>query len=205
MGVAEALAEKLLVQLGQGRPFEFSAPASRDGTELGSHVHGVDEGLVRDTLSGRAEANPLRPHNVDVELDVVAHHMLGLVEVPAKLLHHLSQRQADFRGPLRGDTVHLGRVVGDGESIRLDHAVAPGNEFAVGGVQLPSELNEAGPDLALCQRRIPIPGQSGGLRVIDENHGRASSGIPSPNPRIVDTPWIEHHALWIATCTTSRP
>ena len=205
VGVAEAFAEELLVQLGQGRPFEFAAPATRDGTELGGLVLGVDEGLVRDALSRRPEADPLRPHDVDVELDVVAHHMLGLVEVPTKLLHHLGQGQTDFRGPLRGDAVHLRRVVRDGEPIRLDNAVAPGNEFAVGGVQLPGELDQAGPILAVRQRRIPIPGQSGGLRVIDENHGRASSGIPSPNPCIVDTPWIEHHALWIATYTTCRP
>ena len=179
--VPEAHAEQLFVQLGEGWPFEFAAPASRDGTEFGGLVLGVDEGLVRDALGRRPEADPLRPHDVDIELDVVAHDVRGLVEVPAKLLHHLGEGKADFRSPLRGDAVHLGGVVRDGKSIRLHDAVAAGNEFAVGGVQLPGELDQSGPILAVCERRIPVPGQAGGLRVVNENHGGPSSWILPPD------------------------
>ena len=188
MGVAEAFPEELLVQFGQGRPLEFAATATRNRTELRRLILGIDERLVRHALGRGAQANPLCADDVDVELDVVAHHVVRPIEVAPKLFHDVGQRQSNLLSPFRGDAVDLGRVVGNGEAVGPHDAVAAGHEFAIGGVQLPGELDQSGPILAVGQGGIPIPGQARGLRIVDENHDRASSHIAFLHPRIVDTP-----------------
>ena len=188
VGVAEAFPEELLVQFGQGRPLEFAATAAWNRAELRRLVLGIDERLVRHAFGRSAQADPLCPDDVDVELDVVAHHVVRPIEVAPELLHDVGQRQSHLLGALGGDAVDLGRVVGNREAVGPHDAVAARHEFAVGGVQLPGELNQPGPILAVGQGGIPIPGQARGLRIVDENHGRASSHIAFPHPRIVDTP-----------------
>ena len=149
VGVAEPFPKKLLVQLGQRRPFELPAPAAGDGTEFRALVLGIDEGLLRQSLGRLPQAHQLGPCHIDVEPDVVAHHVRRLCGVGHEFFHDLVQRQALFLRTGGGDSVDLGGVERNREAVRLHEAVATGQEFALRVGQLPRQLVQTRPLVAV--------------------------------------------------------
>ena len=84
-------------------------------------------------------------YDVQIELNVVARNHLRLGQTGLESGEHLLQRPSISGGPFRGDTVDLLRIVGNGETIRANDHVLYLDQSALRIVQLPGQLNKAGP------------------------------------------------------------
>ena len=155
------------MQLGQRRPFELAAAATRDGAVFRALVFGIDEGFLGQRLRSLPQAHQLGPGHIDVKSNVVAHDVRRLRGVGHELFHDLAQWQTFVLRAGCGDAVNLGGVERNGESVRLHDAVSTGQEFALRVVQLPRQLNQTRPVVAVGDGCIPIPWQSRRLRVVD--------------------------------------
>ena len=124
VGLVEPRVEELVVELGERGPLELSAASAGNGAEVRRLVFGIDDRFVRQLLDGLGQPVVFRAHDVDVELDVVAHDVGRLGEVLVKFGQHLRKRMPVLLGAFRRDAVDLGRSVWDGESIRLYDAVS---------------------------------------------------------------------------------
>ena len=169
--VAKAFPKELVMELGQRGPLELASAPSWDGTELCAFVFGVDDGDVRERLRSLGQTEQLGADHADVKANVVAHHVLRLGRVGHELGRHVGQRNAFRLRPLRGDAVDFGRVVRNGESVGLHDSVATGQQLAVGVVELPGQLHQPRPVVAVRDGCVPVPGQAGCFRVVNENHG----------------------------------
>ena len=169
--VPKTFPKELLVEFSQGGPLELTAASSWDGTELRTLIFGVDDGNVREGLGGLVQAEQFRPDHVDVEADVVAHHVVRVGRIGHELGRHIGQGNAFRLRPVRGDPVDFGRVVRDGKSVGLHDSVAAGQQLAIGVVELPRQLHQTRPVVAVRDGCVPVPGQAGRFRVVDENHG----------------------------------
>ena len=167
VGIAEALPKELLMKLGQRRPFELAASASWNGAIFRALVFGIDEGLLGQTFGRLSQTHQLGPGYVDVKANVVAHHVGRLCGVGHEFFHDLVQRQAFILRTGRGDSMNLGGVERNGEPVRLHDAVATGQKSALRVVQLPRQLDQSRPVVAVGDGCIPIPWQSRRLRVVD--------------------------------------
>jgi hypothetical protein len=158
------------MQFGQLRPFEFAALASGNGAELRALVLGVEP------LHGRhrfrsAKAQIFRPHDADVEAQVVARHVGGAPKHLSEICQHLLQWPSFCQRLGRADAVYLLGIERDVEPIGPHDHVARLQHSPFGIMQLPRQLHQSGPVVRIGQWRIVILGEAGGLGVVNEVHG----------------------------------
>ena len=158
------------MEFGERGPLELTATPSGNGTKIGRFVFGVDDRFFRQLFDRLSQSMVLGANDVDIEFDVVAHDVFRLGQILVEFGQHLRQGQPVSRRTFGGDAVDFGRSVRDGETVGLYDSVSARNQLSRSVVQLPSELHQTRPILAVCQRRIPITWQSRRLRIVNQKH-----------------------------------
>lgn len=155
------------VQLGQ---LELPSLATREFAELcgffGASIHlGPSQKWILVPV-----AKELASHNAEVEVDVMAHEILGFLGGLQELVEDLTEGQTVFGGVFRGDAVyHLG-IDGNDKTVRLDQQVVVFHQPAFVIVQLPSQLDQSWPVVEVGQRSVIIFRETRGLGIEDKKH-----------------------------------
>ena len=149
VGVAKPFAKELVVKFCQRGPLELAAPSTGDGTKLRAFILGIDDRHGGERTGILPQPQQLGPDHIDVEAHVVSHHVPRLGRRLHEFPNHFIQRHPLCEGALGGDAMNLGRVEWNCESIRLHHHVATRQQLPGFVVQLPRQLNEPRPVVAV--------------------------------------------------------
>ena len=168
------LSKQLRMKFCQRRPFESTASSTRNGAVIRRLVLGIDQRFFRQSLEWQTQTVQFSPDDVHIKTDVVPHHVSRLQQIRFKRCNDLIQRAPLAFRSLRRDAVNLCGIEWNGESIRANNPVATRHQASAAIVQLPRQLDQPRPIVAIGQRGIPIAGQTRGLSIVDEEHDRAS-------------------------------
>jgi hypothetical protein len=131
----------------------------------------IDGLFFKDGAIDKGAVVEFRSDHGDVEAHIVAHQVGGAPGILEKIRKNLGEGMALCGGTFVRDAVDLDGVKGNGKPVGPHNPVAPGEQTAVWGVQLPCDGHNAWPVVRIGQRGIPRPGQAGGFGIENEDHG----------------------------------
>ena len=145
MGRVEPGAEENLVELIQPGQFEASALAAWKLAELSRLLGtGIHPRPCQQRV-GTPVTEELATHDIEVEIDVMAHKVLGLFRRFQEGVEHLMQGQAIFGCVFGRDTMHHLGFYGDDEPVWLHQQVMVLHKVAFSIMQLPGQLYQSWP------------------------------------------------------------